>query len=466
MATNPLAAAVAGFGQQLGGRMMQLQDEERLRAQRVQDVNDNRAYAESRYNVERADRREDRDEADRRAMQQVLIQHGYLSPNDLGNPDAVQQAFQQAQRDGLVQRYQTLVSGGYLSADEVSNPEAVSEALDAWGKESKTSREHEQTAKANAQQTVNRLADREIQISRQMDDIQQELSASQQGPTQAQVQTRAMQIAQESAGGSMPSQADIQAATAQAEEELLERAQMNSMLRQRELIPVLTSLSRELQDTRDRTKILIQNFKIAPAISEVPAAVNPAAEPRAQREATPKERAAAIRAAVGGLTGNTESQGTNPLTDPATPNEYQPLAGGDRDPLIAQENARRQQRFTQATFQQPMAEAQQRLSEIDRQIARTRQPDPRMLTPAGPWMVDTPSAPATSNRAAELSALYQERDALQQNLQTLAARFKQPAQPDRQPQTPSQPRVVSEQVFTTNRLSPIHASVQMAPAYY
>lgn len=455
-----LGQAIAEGGRNFANRQIQLQDEERARQQQLADRADARAYAEQRFNVERGARNEDADLAMKRAMLQVLVQHGYLSPEQMNDPQAAEAAYTQAKQDGLVQRYQKLIADGYLRADEVGNPEAVTAALNKWSERGGEMISETDKARANASVEATRLRDEGIQTQQQLDTLQTELNRPPAQASAEQIQQRAIQLAMQAKGGKgQPSIAEIQAQVEPARQQIEEMLTTNALLRKQTINQQIQSLRMQLQYNQQRQSNLEDKFGVAPGAIQAPpptAAVNPLAEPRPPSGA---DRAQAMQQVLASL-GKSSPTGA---ADATIPSQFQPLPGEQNDPMIAEENARRRAKYQQITFSDPMAETQAQIQAIDKQIEKLRMPGPSMLTPTGPWMVDT-TVQQRPQKAAELASLFQQREALQKNAAQLAARLREPVMTPLAP-TISRPMAVSNDVFTTNPRAFNISPIDMAPAF-
>lgn len=435
-------------------RDIKLADEahERSRSERAADLADQRAFARERFDIEREAAREDRGEAMQRAMLSALINKGYLSPNDVDDEQKIEQAFEEAKRDGLVQRYNDLISAGFLAPGDVADPAKVAAAEAEFGDEASSTRKSMKSSRGNAESEVTRLRDENMQIQQEIQQLQEELSKPPRAPTEQEVANHAQKLASQMTGkpATQLSREDIAAAMPQAEKELSEFYQMQAFQMQAAARQQLAALKSQLQFNTSQGNNLSDRFKVAPGpVPEAPAASAPMglAPPRT---VTPEERQAAFAQAIAQAMGNTNG---GPAPAGVIPTQLQPLPGGDEIPEIAAENQRRASMMKVA----PVAAPVQRTQEISGQIAARRGavgPIPGVpavnMDPMGIPMVGPDSSGlAREVQAADLSRLYQQLVLARQQEQAGAAQMGAPTPMRPMTPTPAMPFAQSASVFTT-----------------
>jgi len=458
------------------------QDEQQAlqRAERLADVESQRNYAGQRFDVERKAHIEDaatlEEQRAVRALHQALIQKGYLKPGDDKDPQKVQAAYEKAQKDGLIDRYDKLIEAGFLDPADVADPKKVQEAERQVGERGKQKRESEDTAKSNASSEVTRLRDEGLAIQDRIVELQSKLSQPGRQPTSAEIENYARQMVANQKGvpETKVSDAEVQQALGAAAKELRGLYQQQDILDSQDAKREMDSLRSQLQYNTIRQDNIGRDFKVAPAAVTAAQAARPASPAMSGPTQRPK----------GGMMSQflnkvTAPQGSNPAANNpgiVIPTDMQPLPNTVNDPMIAQENERRATKFHQINVIDPLTEAQQQLNNIDQQIARRQKP----VTPIqgipmvmggqmGVPMVNSENMPmAQQLQAVDLSKLYQDRELAKKRLASLQAQLQvAPAMAPMTP-TPSISRAASDSVLTTNsqlNRPPAYSPLDLAPAY-
>jgi hypothetical protein len=337
--------------------------EERARARQLED----RAYQdqteERRFQrgitAEQLSRRMERDEGLQASVIQALINNGFLQPGDIKDPQKVQEAYAAAQKSGLTKRYEELITQGLLKPEDVGDQAKVDAAMASAGQANAST-------KTNATAEATRLRDEGNRIQSQIQQLEQRLSEPAQQPTNAQIQARAVMLAQQAKPDGTPSDKDIQAFLPQAAEELQRSALQDKMMEAQAARQQQQLLSSQLSDVQRRQENLETRFRVAPSQMAPTPVQAPVTQQPVQRQASPEERAAAIAAAIR-------------ASNPNPPAAQSALPDPMRDPEIQAYNVQQQV----APLQRMKSDAEKRLQVAQQEINRLKS-DPKAGTAGDP----------------------------------------------------------------------------------
>jgi hypothetical protein len=446
MATIPqtgltmLGEAISGGARDYANRRMSLEDEARRRAQQLDDVAAARAYDQQTYGRRRADQLEDvgsarayegerfRTQLDVQTAQAIalgLVHEGILAPGDLNKPEAVAAAFEVARTRGLDKLYSDLLTTPdangrpLLDRSQLNNPSAIEAAKSALAQTKAGAMRLQMDQPANAADAIGDLSRESAQVRQQLAAVEQRLSAPAPQPDPSAIQGRALQLAREAKGGGVPSQQEIQAMIPQAQQEASQLTLQQWYQDKEDAKIQYQILNARLNNLRAAQSDLTRTFQVAPRPTTLqePAAAAPA--PQASTQATAEQRTAALAAAVRAAAGTPEGA---PV---AAPGQAELLVNPVNDPLIAQENQRREQQNLSSqnrALADPYNEAIDELSVIDAQIAGVRAGQRQGLyqggITAGPYAGAAVANPLTgAEQAATLSDLLIKQQAVQRNLE-------------------------------------------------
>lgn len=350
----------------------------------------------------------------------LLVSHGYLNAQDAGDPVKVSAAFQQSQKDGLYQRYHDMLTSvnpqtgkPFLTPADMSNPQAVDQAFTQFGNFSAGQGMIGLNNAADAKQaaTAAQLQLQQIQAQKQnLNQRVQALQASAQ-PTEQEIQGQALVLASQGLkAGQVPSTAAIAAQRQQAIETVTQtKLQQIAAAR-----APFDEQRRNLDASENRITQQLNEFakkNVYPDSSQLSdpddAAGAPAAAPAALDPRVVGQQA------LSSLVQSSAPAGGSPamLADPT-----------GSDPIIAAENQRRQRSAFQTSVATPLQQAQQEAASIDQQLQAAHNPQaPASFSPYAPFQVVNQTA---SDQAQQISTLLQRKAAVQariSQLQSMAA---------------------------------------------
>lgn len=340
-----LGASIANAGADMLGRQRQLEDENRRRANQLQDVQAARDYSDAVRLDERANRLEDQKQLDEQRGRQALIAalrtEGLLPPGAESDPAAISAAYAEFQKRGLEEMYRELgqtpgPDGRPLLTDaDLSNPEKIAAAKDALGrikaeqvKFSLGQRDNAQATVDNIQNQLGQVRARSAQVASRIDTPPRQF-----GPADQQVLALAAQMAEQAKPGSGRDRKAIAAMVPIAQKELNDNALISHAQNVQSATRELESLRYNEAQLTNALRETIQTFKVAPsakagaAVLEQPTA---APVPTASAAATPEQIAAAMDKVFGGTApANRGSEllrdtGTTPSGPTPIPPRYQP----------------------------------------------------------------------------------------------------------------------------------------------
>lgn len=182
--------------------------EKELRAQRLQDVADERSYQrgqladarsyeEKRHAALHEEQLADMDAREQLAMKALLEKGGYLAPADFDKPDLVQAAYAKAQRDGLVDRYKELIGSGLLNPADVQDPARVEGALATAGNLAAAKTQAGREDVGHARDRANQLASERTALAARATKLEQALGEPEPAPAPQAVVALATKMAQD-----------------------------------------------------------------------------------------------------------------------------------------------------------------------------------------------------------------------------------------------------------------------------
>lgn len=451
--------------------------DERNRARQLEDRAAAEAGEERRFQrgvmTAREERKLAQDEAFQAAVIQALVNEGFLQPSDAGNPDAVAQAYTRASESGLIKRYEQLITAGLLKPDEVGDQTKVNAALEQLG-----STNLQTTQNASAE--VTRLRDEGAQINAQMQELGARLAEPARMPSNAQIQSRAVQLAQQAKPGKTPSEADIQSFMPQAAEELTQMAQQEKFLRDNTASQERQLLYSRARDLQQRQENLERSFRVAPA--PAPAApVAPMSTPTssAPRQATAEERAAAMAAAIRATNPNSGSmaEGSAPSrTYENTFSDPEIQAYNDRQEAAVLVNRVRPLQEARQSAEQRARMAQAGIERLKASPGSSNAMNPSLVQSTNQYGIPAPQAnqygvpfqqPPSDNRVAELNRLYTELQKAEQEkteAEKQLAEFESSARRGARPAMTKTSPVVDPVFAPPNQTPAFQSRLSMAPA--
>ena len=376
----------------LKSRAQQLEDERRRRQEMLSDTQSARDYEDSRIEKEHEFERTDFDYKQaaqekisqlhqsgelQRIITTTLVNSGYLSPDDVGNKDAIRTAYLAAQRDGLIQKYTDLVQHGYLKVEDITDPKKVADAQALAAKDStaafKAGQAQRGAALGAAGSVQNQIVKEQAAIAQIEDRARQAAAAAAAPPDPRQVQTVAAQMAAQTARvPGHPSQAEIQAAMGPAAEQIKAQNEMNARQADEQAKVLIAPHQRILASLSTRAGQFEKNQIFATPDDSDTAAASPAANLAPASGGVDQNRAAA-RAAFGGSPSGAAAPATAPAAASPAPNT---LSDAGADPqgaaIINAENARRSQALVAMQIDAPLTQASQQLQDIQKQIAAVK----------------------------------------------------------------------------------------------
>lgn len=374
---SPLPA-VTGYSA-LGAVAAQAGNNARERSQQLQDVASQRAWLEREGDKQRAEKLQDEQTLEtfrnRLAGIQILINEGYLDGSKRNDPNAVAQAYQRAQADGVDKLYTELTNtpdeGGkpLLTHADLSNPAAVQSAKDKLGAIKAKQLQFQMGQPANAQATVDSLSQqlathqaRIAQISAKLDE-----PAKQYGFNDPQVQALAVQLAEQAKPGSGRNREAVGQMLPIAQKQLNDQATLQHMQDVQAATRQLdgeryaeASITQALDHAMQTSKVFpIKSAGLTPAMLQAPAA------PAAPKVASASDIANAMKSIVGGTP-------AAPAAAPATSSMLTPIENPTNDPTIDAGNSEIKRRQA-AAVQSQLNDAINEGKSIDQQLDDARQ---------------------------------------------------------------------------------------------
>lgn len=383
-----LGAALADAGADYLGRTRQLEDEKRRRGYQLEDTQSARAYQDSVRREERVGRIEDQQTLDRQHARQVLITtlqtEGLLAPGKENDEQAVAAAYAEAQRRGLDKLYQELLSTPgpdgkpLLTQADLGNPARVQAAKDALGAIKADRMKFQLGQQDNAQATADSLQQQLTAVRAKSAEIAGRIDAPvrQFGPADREVLTLASQMAEQAKPGSGRNREAITAMVPVAQKQLNDQSLIQHAQEVQSATRELESLRYNEAQLTNALRETLQTFKVAPsrasnaATLQSPTAAAPAGAPK---PATADQMTAAMDAVFGKAA---PAQGATPAPGAAM------LANPTNDPLISQENTRREGDAWQKNLADPFNAAMDKVDRIKAEINRVRAGLPPPNAPA------------------------------------------------------------------------------------
>lgn len=216
-----LGNVILGASQTYANRRFQLDDEERQRANRQADVQNDREYTEGRNRTSREQQLEDEKRRRTDDLVNSLIPR-YLALEDAGDPLKISAAVKRAQADGVIDRNRALIEAGLLKAENAGDPAAVIEALTVAGDRNTKRFNSDQEQIVNADAALKAGTTEMLKINARASSLEQQAEEILPEPlTAAGIHTRAVRIASQGLKeGEKASDKDIASAKEQAAMEL------------------------------------------------------------------------------------------------------------------------------------------------------------------------------------------------------------------------------------------------------
>lgn len=432
-------------------------------AQRLRD--EQRAYNERESDKQRKEHLQDAQRLElmraRTAGLQVLINENLLDPNKIDDQQAVQAAFEEAQRRGIDKLYNDLLttpgSDGkpLITEADLSNPAKVQAAKDALGAIKAKQLQFSMGQHENAQSTVDAIAGRLGQRQARIADLSGKLDAPapQYGLNDPQVQALAVQLAEQAKPGSGKNMQAVSQMLPDAQKMLNDQA---LVAHAQQLQSVREQLTAERYAEASDTNALDHAMQVGKVFPSKGATISPsilrAPSAAAPKVATPEQIAAAMRAALGANGGGAPSGSVVVPTnaDPETQN------------YIAEQNRAKAAMDAQQILAPLISREAQIQSEInDVKSAPDETPAPQAIDSELGWMnLPTGSVDQKPYKAKKLSSLYLELKNVQDQKAKLKAQQLGVSQTVIPPTTPIS-SAASASMF--NNPSPVFT--QKVPAY-
>lgn len=342
----PTQTGLTQLGEALSSAAVDYRDEKRktdreseLRAQRLADVQSERAYEQSSF----ANRLQLSGQQDAAL---ALIHEGLLSPTDLGNPQAIAAAYEVARQRGLDKLYSDLLTTPgptgkpLLDRSQLNDPKAIEAAKSALGQIRATATKLQMEQPVNAQAAINSLNQEAQQVRGELARVEAKLAEGAPTIDNQTILNRALALAKEAKGGKAPSQQEIQSMVGQATAELQQQALQRWFQDKEDAKIQSQTLTARLNSIRAQQSDLTKTFQVAPGASSLQEPVVTPGRPPAL-EASPEQRSAAITAAVRAAIGPPAPAPA--AASPGAPVMAAPLPNPTNEPMIEQENQRIQQ---------------------------------------------------------------------------------------------------------------------------
>ncbi len=266
--------------------------EARQRAQRLADVQDDRAYEQKTHERGRTERlsdvtsdrayaRETSDREARVAFAREMVRTGYLAPDKVNDDAAVNEAATRFGRDGLAQRYTEAIKTGDLAYADLGDAARVAAGLEKFSQRLAKSTQFRDALPEQAQARAGQLVGEREQLLTASSELERRLAEPEPSPTAQQVSQLALRIAQQAKKpGEMPSMAEISQAAPQAEETLRgQMAQRWNQQRQDALVQ-RSLLQDRLRDVSSELNTLTNRFGV---VGVADRAAAPVSQPAGRR---------------------------------------------------------------------------------------------------------------------------------------------------------------------------------------
>lgn len=329
-------------------RQRQLEDADRLRAQRLQDVQSQRSYENQQFdkirNLQLSDEQRKR----------------FESLDDKSKQDALQNRF------GMLQEAE---KRGLISAADLGNQQTEDAAIKELATQLAKETQFSSGQPGNAQARLAELGQAEQAISQKMSAVEARLSAQ---PTidQAQVQNAAIQLATQLNNGKPPSRDQIMASMADAQKQISDRAMTQWYQDKNDAQVQYKILADQLGNIRQQQGDLVKTFHVAPTSSPLTQAAPVMAAPPSAPGGSPMggfisslNSELAKRGAPPPSTGDSPSirDVTTALT--TAPASAVPALRQARTGLLADQYA---------TLDQPVNDINSRLADVQQQMTRVQ----------------------------------------------------------------------------------------------
>jgi hypothetical protein len=411
-----LGQVLMGGAAEYAAEKRRTDEEARLRANQLADIQSARDYQDRRYATERRDRRDEVNAERLYAGKAELMRLGYLDPKDFDNPQAVSAALAKVHADGTAAKYKAAIEAGDLSyADLASGDEAkITAGLQKYSERAakETTRREGATAGGTAQAAD--VQRRQRALDQQNNALTQQIasfeSESAKRPSQQEIEIRAAEIASPTAKSpGNPTAAEIAAQRPMAEQSLRQEGQEALFARvQAAKEQIALNRQQQMALTAQSEPLTRQGFFAPASVFADPTSEPAAAAPAPTTPPVSLDQARAILQQKYGAP-------ATPAPNPA----LAPLPGDD--PIIAEENARRKQQGIQSQFIDPVNQALARVDSAKQHVAALRTvpvPTPNMAM--GGQGMNFPAAAivrSPQDRAQALSVALTELQTAQQQLQ-------------------------------------------------
>ncbi len=278
-------------------RAQELETHQLLRGEHLADVGSERTYQEQRDERQRQARLQDTEAEKLFAAKTEMMRLGLLKPADFDNADAVNAALGQMRNDGLLAKYKGALESGDLTYQTLAsgNPEQINTGLTAYSKRLGEHTQRAETSLASGQARADQLRNEYDQTMRASNALDQELSRPVeqlvQPPSQQEVESVAVRLAQQMSGGKVPTPKDIAAQIPVAQQQLTQQRLEGAMLRRQQNHERSLALKAQAQNLGTQINTLA-NMRIFPGAAPASTAPSPLTDvgepldPNAARAAT------------------------------------------------------------------------------------------------------------------------------------------------------------------------------------